>query len=318
MAWDIEEIKDRIAGCLWGQAIGDALGLGAEFMSRDEVLQNYPDRLSEYSQIVQDFHRERWDIGEWTDDTEMMLCIARAIIKDKGINPQTVAHNFKEWFLGIPLGIGRLTHTVLGLYDYEDAPEKAAELVWENIYRSDNAANGGVMRTSVVGLWNEDVAENAVKICRLTHSDPRCIGSSVVISEIINSLVWHGRELSFEELCKIGYKYDERIGIYTIAGRVGRLEDLKLDDKMTMGYTLKTMGCAIWCLYHIDNFKDGLLKIVNAGGDADTNAAVACAVLGAKYGKKGIPEHYIQGIKRKNEYEDMIRQLTDILMDKFI
>ena len=66
------------------------------------------------------------------------------------------------------------------------------------------------------------------------------------------------------------------------------------------------------------SFQEGLLKVVNAGGDADTNAAVACAVLGAKYGKNGIPEHYIQGIKRKDEYEEMIRQLTDILMDKFI
>lgn len=290
----------------------------AEFMSREEVEKNYPDGLSEYSKIVQDFHRVRWYQGDWTDDTDMMLCIARAIIADKAINPKSVAHNFKEWFRGTPMGIGQLTYTVLGLYDYEDAPEKAAELVWENIYRSDNAANGGVMRTSVVGLWNEDVAENAVKICRLTHSDPRCTGSSVVISEIINSLVWQGRELSFEELCRIGYRYDERIGMYTIAGRVGSLEDLKLDDEMTMGYTLKTMGCAIWCLFHVDSFKDGLLKIVNAGGDADTNAAVSCAVLGAKYGKKGIPEHYIQGLKRKDEYDGMIRQLTDILMDKFL
>lgn len=286
-------------------------------MNRDEVLHNYPDGLSEYSQIVQDFHRERWHQGDWTDDTEMMLCIARAIIKDRSINPQTVAHNFKEWFTDIPLGIGQLTYTVLGLSDYEESPEKAAETVWR-FYGSKNAANGGLMRTSVVGLWDENVEGNAVNICRLTHADPRCIGSSVVISEIINSLVWQGRELSFEDLCKIGYKYDERIGIYTIAGKVGSLEDLKLDDEMTMGYTLKTMGCAVWCLYHVDNFKDGLLKVVNAGGDADTNAAVACAVLGAKYGKKGIPKFYIQGIKRKDEYEEMIRQLTDILMDKFM
>ena len=98
MARDIEEIKDRIAGCLWGQAIGDALGLGTEFMSRDEVLHNYPDGLLEYSQIVQDFHRERWNQGDWTDDTDMMLCIARAIIADKAIKSKTVAHNFKEWF----------------------------------------------------------------------------------------------------------------------------------------------------------------------------------------------------------------------------
>ena len=318
MARDIEEIKDRIAGCLWGQAIGDALGLGTEFMSRDEVLHNYPEGLSEYSQIVQDSHRERWSQGDWTDDTDMMLCIAMAVIADKAIKPKTVARNFKEWFRGIPMGIGQLTYTVLRLYDYERAPEKAAEIVWDSMYGRNNAANGGVMRTSVVGLWNEDVAGNAEKICKLTHVDPRCTGSCVIISELINSLVWQDKGLSFEELLQIGDRYDSRIKPYLERARNGLLEEFELDDEMTMGYTLKTMGCAIWCLFHVNSFKEGLLKVVNAGGDADTNAAVTCAVLGAKYGKKGIPEHYIQGLKRKDEYDGMIRQLTDILMDKFM
>ena len=191
MARDIEEIKDRIAGCLWGQAIGDALGLGTEFMSRTEVMNWYPEGLERYEQIISDWHRSRWEKGEWTDDTDMMLCIARAIIADKTINPKTVAHNFKEWFRGTPMGIGQLTYTVLGLYDYEADPEKAAEIVWD-MYGRKNAANGGVMRTSIVGLWNEDVAVNAEKICKLTHADPRCIGSCVIISELINSLVWQG------------------------------------------------------------------------------------------------------------------------------
>ena len=318
MTRDIEEIRDRIAGCLWGQAIGDALGLGTEFMGRDEVSHNYPEGLLEYSQIVQDFHRERWNQGDWTDDTDMMLCIARAIIADKDIKPKTVAHNFKKWFRGIPMGIGQLTYTVLGLYDYESDPEKAAEIVWDSMYGRNNAANGGVMRTSVVGLWNEDVAGNAERICKLTHADPRCIGSSVVISELINSLVWQDAELSFDELLQIGDRYDSRIRPYLEAAKNGMLEDFELDDEQTMGYTLKTMGCAIWCLYHASSFKEGLLKVVNAGGDADTNAAVTCAVLGAKYGKKGIPEYYIQGLKRKDEYDGMIRQLTDILIEKFI
>ena len=317
MTRDIEEIKDRIAGCLWGQAIGDALGLGTEFMSRDEVLRNYPEGLSEYSQIVQNFHRERWNQGDWTDDTDMMLCIARAIIADKAIVLETVAHNFKEWFNDMPKGIGNLTYTVLGLRDYEKSPEESAEAVWK-FYGSHNAANGGIMRTSVVGLWNENVAGNAERICKLTHADARCIGSCVIISELINSLVWQNKELSFEELLQIGDRYDSRIKPYHETARNGLLEDFELDDKQTMGYTLKTMGCAIWCLFHVNSFKEGLLEVVNAGGDADTNAAVTCAVLGAKYGKKGIPEYYIQNLKRKDEYEKMIRQLTDILVEKFI
>ena len=310
MAMDIEEIKDRIAGCLWGQAIGDALGLGTEFMSKDEVLHNYPDGLSEYSQFGEEY-------GRWTDDTDMMLCIARAIIAYKAINPKTVAHNFKEWYKSSPVDIGGTTARILSLFEYEESPFEIARMMWERSGRN-NAANGGVMRTSVVGLWNENVAGNAEKICSLTHADPRCIGSSVIISELINSLVWQDKELSYEKLLQIGDKYDSRIKPYLERARNGLLEDFELDDEQTMGYTLKTMGCAIWCLFHVNSFKEGLLKVVNAGGDADTNAAVACAVLGAKYGKKGIPEYYIQNLKRKDEYEEMIRHLTDILIEKFI
>ena len=306
MVRDIGKIKDRIAGCLWGQAIGDALGLGTEFMSRDEVSHNYPEGLSNYSQIGEDF-------GRWTDDTDMMLCIAMAIIADKDVKPKTIAHNFKEWYKSSPVDIGVTTAKILSLYEYEGSPFEVARMMWKRSGKN-NAGNGGVMRTSVVGLWNENVAENAERICRLTHADPRCIGSCVTISEIINFLVWQDKELSFEELLQIGERYDGRIKPYLETARNGMLEDFELDDEQTMGYTLKTMGCAVWCLYHVENFVEGLLKVVNAGGDADTNAAVACAVLGAKYGKKGIPEYYIQNLKRKDEYREMIGQLTNILV----
>lgn len=306
MVRDIGKIKDRIAGCLWGQAIGDALGLGTEFMSRDEVSHNYPEGLSNYSQIGEDF-------GRWTDDTDMMLCIAMAIIADKDVKPKTIAHNFKEWYKSSPVDIGVTTAKILSLYEYEGSPFEVARMMWKRSGKN-NAGNGGVMRTSVVGLWNENVAENAEMICRLTHADPRCIGSCVTISEIINFLVWQDKELSFEELLQIGERYDGRIKPYLETARNGMLEDFELDDEQTMGYTLKTMGCAVWCLYHVENFVEGLLKVVNAGGDADTNAAVACAVLGAKYGKKGIPEYYIQSLKRKDEYREMIGQLTNILV----
>ena len=122
-----DRVKDKIAGCLYGQAVGDALGLGTEFMSKTEVKRNYPDRLSKYSQIIQDYHRKRWNKGDWTDDTDMMLCIAKAIIKDRCINLETVAHNFKQWFKNRPMGIGRHTYNVLILSDYELNPVKAAE-----------------------------------------------------------------------------------------------------------------------------------------------------------------------------------------------
>lgn len=309
-------IENKIWGCLFGQAIGDALGLGTEFLTADQVLQYYPRRLMQYRQIIRDSHRERWRVGEWTDDTDMMLCIAEAIIEDGTINLTTIARNFKKWFNEHPMGIGRNTYNVLCFSDYLQDPFRAAEIVWKLSGRK-SAANGGIMRTSIVGLWNDRVSDNASDICKLTHSDPRCVGSCVILSELINGWVWHNKELSFYTLLELGERYDKRIKPYLLAAKESELGELFLDDEKTMGYTLKALSAAVWCLYHVCSFKEGLEAIVNAGGDADTNAAVACSLLGAKYGYTDIPDYYIENLYAKERLRNTVQKLTAILVKKF-
>ena len=102
--------KKRFLGTIYGQAIGDALGLGTEFLSKAQIAQYYPEGLSEYSQIVQDDHRCRWRQGAWTDDTDMMICILDSLIHNEGkVNLFHIAKKFKDWFNGNPLGIGNHT-----------------------------------------------------------------------------------------------------------------------------------------------------------------------------------------------------------------
>ena len=57
-------LKNKSKGVLFGGAIGDALGLGAEFMTKAETAKYYPNGLHDYSQIVQDYHRSRWRKGD--------------------------------------------------------------------------------------------------------------------------------------------------------------------------------------------------------------------------------------------------------------
>ena len=43
-----EIVKDRMLGCLYSQALGDAFDLGSDFMDKDEVCKTYTNGLCKY------------------------------------------------------------------------------------------------------------------------------------------------------------------------------------------------------------------------------------------------------------------------------
>ena len=156
-----ETLKERFLGTIFGQAVGDALGLSTEFMSKQEVDRFYPNGIEDYSQIVQDDHRRRWQRGDWTDDTDMMLCILDSFVACQKVDILDIARRFKEWMMNGGMGIGRHTYNVMALSDYTSNPQKAAEIIWK-MGKKKAAANGAVMRTSVVELMKDNVANAAV------------------------------------------------------------------------------------------------------------------------------------------------------------
>ncbi len=308
-------IKNKMLGCLYGQAIGDAMGLGTEFLNKDEVIKAYPNGLSKYEDIIQDAHRRRWHKGAWTDDTDMMICIMTAF-EDRHFNVHQVAQHFKDWFEGEPMGIGSHTYKVLCMSDYVEQPEICSKLWWE-LSRKQSAANGALMRTSVVGLAPDNVGEQTENICKLTHYDPRCIGACVIATAIIHNFVWNNRELSYDEIKAIGNKYDERIAEWVgLAFHSIDISHLDLDEPSSIGYTLRTLSAALWCYWHAKSFEEGLLAVVNEGGDADTNAAIACAILGAKFGYDLIPQYYIDNLFNKEEYHNEVNKFISLALNE--
>ena len=306
----MDGLFDRLKGTIYGQAIGDALGLGTEGMTDEDMAWKYPHGIKHYSDIFQDRHRKRWKIGDWTDDTDMMLCIANAIIKDKGVNLTSIAQNFKDWADGEPMGIGENTYKVLMIGDYVEHPLEVSKKVWEMSGKK-AAANGGLMRTSIVGLFPKAVEECAVNICRLTHYDPRCVGSCVIVSELIHSLVYNEKRLSYHQIVDMAKKYDERIVEFVDLSMNTDIRALELQDEESVGYTLRTLAAGLWAYWNARTFEDGLLSVVRAGGDADTNAAVACAILGAKFGFNAIPQEYIDGLIYKEQLDEVINGMIE-------
>lgn len=307
-------LKDRMRGCLMGLAVGDALGFGAEFMSKSQVAIHYPDGLKQYKDIVVDRWRKEEHIGHWTDDTDMMLAILDSILENKELKPQSVAEHFIRWVETSPWDMGMLTSDVLNSPSYLSNPMACAKREWENSGRN-SAGNGGLMRTAITAVWKYDdweaIKKNTVDVCRLTHYDPRCVGSCVVLCFMLYK-IWRNEICTKRELLELSKEFDERIGKFIEFGYRDNLPMLVLDgpDK---GYTLKAMATAIWAYNFAENYFDGIQQIIMEGGDADTNCAIAGPILGAKFGYDSIPTPLIEELKENKVLKDKINSLLDLI-----
>jgi len=308
------DYENRFRGVLFGQAAGDAIGLGTEFMSRAEVLDKYPDGLRDYTQIIRDAHRKRWRRGDWTDDTEQMTLIVDSLLEKRAVDACDIARRLFYWEQQGGLGIGMTVYAVLHHPEYLSDPHKAAREVWESTDRW-VAANGAVMRTAALGLWElrdeAKVIVNAESVCRITHADPRCIASCVAVCVAIRRLVSGERDV--EEIIAhasgLAVAIDARVAPFLALAEREDIEALELEDEETMGYTLRTLGAGFWALRFAESFEAGIETVIHQGGDADTNAAVAGALLGARFGYDAIPRRWVNGLTWKKYMQRIAEEL---------
>jgi ADP-ribosylglycohydrolase len=309
-----DRLEDRVRGVVYGQAVGDALGLGTEFMNKREVRGNYPSGLRYYSQMIRDAHRGRWPPGAWTDDTDQMLCIFDSLLEKGQVDVPDIARRIYEWAVGGGMGIGKTVRNVVYHPAFLQDPHRVSREVWENT-GGKAAANGAVMRSSILGVWDyrdrEAVIDNAEKVCRITHYDPRCAGSCVALCLAIRSMLLGGENPAAvtEEAEAAAVTYDGRAARYFELARSPSIEALDLDEKDSIGYTLKATGAGFWALMHAESFEGGLSAVIHEGGDADTNGAVAGSLMGARFGFAGIPPHLVQGLLGRQELETRIDEL---------
>ncbi|XP_066283565.1 ADP-ribosyl-[dinitrogen reductase] glycohydrolase-like isoform X2 [Branchiostoma lanceolatum] len=318
-------LEDRVYGTIYGNCIGDAIGLLTEFLSKEEAFQCYGSKKLEYSMKVKDGHRVRWNIGDWTDDSDQMILIILALIENRErkvtiATQQDFARRMRKWMQkGFPelgdwggCGIGGTTLQVLTMDMFTTDPEQASRTVWERSGKM-LAPNGGVMRTSILGVHQyqdlDAVIHNTEKLCRVTHADPRCIASCVAVTTAI-AMMLQGKHWKEDGTIDVGgitsdsFEYAKK---YLVADdgtedstavqelqfhmEAEKLSYLKLDERRKIGYTYKTMGAGFWSLRQND-FRKALTELIMEGGDADTNGAVAGALLGCKLGVKGLPKSW--------------------------
>lgn len=194
---------DRIEGVLLGQAVGDAMG--APYEPGDVPFTGTPELLGggfgDYAP------------GEWSDDTQMSLYIARVAATGADLTSREaldeIARGFCRWVaLDGASDVGVQTRRVLGaVVDSRDEPGIAARIRAAaadlDAATRRTGGNGALMRNGIVGLTRLDdrwaTAASARAVAELTHADPLAGDCCVIHAEMIRSAVmappWRGGPL---------------------------------------------------------------------------------------------------------------------------
>ena len=124
--------QEKIKGAIFGFALGDALGVGAEFMTRNEIRNYYPGGLHRFEDIIRDAHRIQWLPGEWTNDTEIITRFLETILGCGGFDIHAIALSLKKFVNSDTFDGSPLLRTVCKAPDWEKHPIAAAHKVWQS------------------------------------------------------------------------------------------------------------------------------------------------------------------------------------------
>jgi len=305
-------LRDRVRGALYGLAVGDALGAPFEFTGALAELQRRGEQVAEM------VAGGGWGKGELTDDTALALATAEAYADGPCIDPEQAARAMLRWLASGPKDVGNLTRTALVLMRDRKVPARMAGRV-AMAGKAQSAGNGSLMRAAPTGLVRHPddplLVGESIALSAITHADERCLGACVAFNGVLSSLVYRP-ELPLDAALEAAARSAAIVcpEVAALVEGVRRREPLHHADS-PRGYVLVCLERALVALRDAPSLREGLVAVVMAGGDTDTNAAVAGALLGARHGFGAIPASWLGALQGKREVETAIGRLLWAVRD---
>lgn len=290
----IKTKEEAIIGCILGTAVGDAMGLPFEGMSRARI---------ERMRKKKDGYRFVFGYGMVSDDTEHTCMTAQALSvaeQDVDLFQKDLATRLKLWLLGVPAGIGFATLKSIVKLWVGFSPETSG--VW-------SAGNGPAMRSAVIGVyWGhhpEKLTAFVRAATRITHTDPKAYHGALAtaMAAYLNSTAgidphafFNGLTAALKDRDAQAFLDLMRITIESArSGETTRFFAQKMNlEKGVTGYIYHTIPVVIHAWLTCGNdFRKGITQVIECGGDTDTTAAILGGIIGSGIGEKAIPEQWI-------------------------
>ena len=338
-----EELRrDRVRGCIFGGAVGDALGYPIEFWGEQDIFSAYPGGLQAYRLDV------RSGKALISDDTQMTLFTAAGILYGKKDLRTGIREAYQDWYdtqVQAYKPVKRFFENRKGSW-LLDIPELYSTRAPGNtcmsaLRRKDevgtieeplNASKGcgGIMRVAPLalkafpGASAEEIDRLAADASAFTHGHSLGYMPSAVLVHILYRIVNSTAPEPLETLITEAVKTVSEIfegdphlkeleSIIELAVRLSKNDRSDLENINGIGegwVAEETLAIAVYCaIKYENNFEQALIAAVNHNGDSDSTGAVTGNILGAKIGLSGIPEKYTEHL----ELRDLIIEVADDL-----
>ncbi|MFD9190201.1 ADP-ribosylglycohydrolase family protein [Streptomyces phaeochromogenes] len=323
-------LLDRALGAFYGLALGDALGMPTQVMSRADVVRVYG-TLSGFEPARSDNPVSAgMPAGSVTDDTDQAVIVARLLVEGDGhVDPRRFAEELLSWEKEMKAKgsfdlLGPSTKAAL------DAVTRGVDLKEAGKY---GTTNGAAMRVTPVGIAfgtadTERFLDRVVESCQVTHDTTVGIaGASAVAAAVSTGIAGGSLDDVFEAAITVSAAGARR-GHWTagasISARIAWARDLvaDLDTAVALDRIDSLIGTsvasqesvpaafAVLALTDGDPWRSALLA-ANLGGDSDTIAAIAGGIAGAVAGFSALPGDAVRTLQEVNdlELESLTRQL---------
>jgi len=317
----------RFMASIVGLAVGDALGYPAEFRTRQKIMDTFPPNGLVDFVGIQD---PRWTPppyilgndyppGTYTDDTQMSLCVAQALLETGHADVETImqylSHLFVEWSLSPSNDRAPGGTCMTGCENLQRG------IPWHQAGVARSKGCGSAMRVAPIGLFYCKDKIKLLEVARasslLTHGHDAAIeGAAASALLVAMALEGHTPQAMYQAIMETcaPHSNDFRTCLEKLPGLLSEPPHIAL-SKQGLGEAWvaeEAVASALYCFWkHPDDFAAAVLMGANTDGDSDTIACITGSITGAALGLDAIPSHWRQQVEDSQYLHKMGQKLWE-------
>lgn len=308
------EVLDRVRGCLYGCAVGDALGYPVEFMhvrGGSNVVKGFSSSLAYLS-----------DVGAalYTDDTQMTLRTAMGLLHARTFDDihtagECVAEQYITWMNEDPprapgntclFGCRRL--------------EAIGVNHWRVCGKPEGGGCGTVMRSGPYGLWHNTDPQLAGlwagEHSYMTHGHTMASSAAAALAAGVAYLFHDDDQFELVETMVEAAEWFDGNTACMLTEAFAYANDLAdpadVLDKFLGWRGDEAIAASLYCLLmKWNSFDEAVLLAANSPGDSDSLGAITGALAGTMHGFKAIDPEWTSCIEDADFLESVSQALSN-------